>query len=575
MKKLQFNRLSIRAKLTLPYALLALLIALAGGVIVTRLMLDSVEHRFEQQLLETRKLASEFMVHEEDRLLGTLRLLSYTEGVPLAMSLRDHQKIIDLVYPVTFNAGEDAVLVLDKHGTVLAAMLRKKNADEYEFPEISEKLDTLPFVARLINQEVDEIGNKYSGVSNKKWGTYFFVSGPVSNDNGDMVGSILVGESLKRIVDKIRDDTLGRATLYDLEFNPIISSLGELPPRPASITVEDVLRNKEVGSPIRDMEVDHIAYREVLGAWEIRGKENAGILGTALPKDFVVEASKITRWNVTLQILTAITAALFLGFFLSGVITRPILKLKDAASEISHGNLDVSVDLEGNDEVAVLARSFNEMASNLRRSEKSLIQAYDKTIEGWVKALELRDRETLGHTLRAANTTMELARLMGMEEKDLQNLWRGVLLHDIGKMGIPDSILLKEGPLDYWERKIMERHPALARDMLNQIEFLRPCIDIPTHHHEKWDGSGYPDGLVGEEIPLTARLFMVVDVWDALTSHRPYRQSWSEQEALNYIKEQSGKHFDPQVVDAFVELIETGFFHKNDQKTIPNPYFVS
>jgi putative nucleotidyltransferase with HDIG domain len=248
--------------------------------------------------------------------------------------------------------------------------------------------------------------------------------------------------------------------------------------------------------------------------------------------------------------------------------------LKDAASEISKGNFDVSVDTDGNDEVAVLAKSFNEMVRNLRRSERSLIQAYDKTIEGWVKALELRDRETLGHTLRAANMTLELARLMGVEEKDLQNIWRGVLLHDIGKMGIPDSILLKEGPLDYWERKIMERHPALARDMLNQIEFLRPCIDIPTYHHERWDGAGYPDGLMGEEIPITARLFMVVDVWDALTSQRPYRQSWSEAEALRYIKEQSGKHFDPKIVEAFAELIETGFFHKNDQKTIPSPYWV-
>jgi len=162
-----------------------------------------------------------------------------------------------------------------------------------------------------------------------------------------------------------------------------------------------------------------------------------------------------------------------------------------------------------------------------------------------------------------------------VEEKDLQNIWRGVLLHDIGKMGIPDSILLKEGSLDYWERKIMERHPVLARDMLNQIEFLHPCMDIPTYHHEKWDGTGYPEGLVDEEIPITARLFAVIDVWDALTSNRPYRQAWSEQDALKYIKEQSGKHFDPKVVEAFLELIETGFFHKNDQKTIPSSYLVS
>ncbi|MBN2115745.1 MAG: HAMP domain-containing protein [Anaerolineales bacterium] len=575
MKKLELNRLSIRVKLTLPYVLLSLLVGLGGGVIVTQLMLDLVDKRFEKQLTETRKLAAELMVNEEDRLLETLRLLAYTEGISTAISQKDRDEIIPLAYPVTFNAGEDVVLVLDQDGTVLAAMLRVKDTNEYDFPEISEKLDTLPFVARLIRQEVDEAGDKYSGMSDAKWGTYFFVSGPVKDQDGDVVGFILVGESLKGIVDKISAETLGRATLYDTEFHPIISNLSELPPAPANITAETVLQSKDTDSLFRDMKIDNIDYTEVLGAWEIRGSEDIGILGTALPQDFVVQTSRITRWNVALEILLAITTAILLGVSLAGAITRPILRLKNAASEISKGNLEVSVDMDGNDEVAVLARSFNEMARNLRRSEKSLIQAYDKTIEGWVKALELRDRETLGHTLRAANMTMALARLMGIEENDLQNIWRGVLLHDIGKMGIPDSILLKEGPLDYWERKIMERHPALARDMLNQIEFLRPCMDIPTCHHEKWDGSGYPDGLAGEEIPISARLFMIVDVWDALTSNRPYRQAWSEQDALKYIKEQSGKHFDPKVVEAFVELIETGFFHKNDQKTIPSPYFVS
>ena len=579
MKKLQLNHLSIRVKLTLPYVLLALLIALGGGVIVTQLMLDSVEQRFTTQLLETRKLASELMVREEDRLLETLRLITYTEGVSSAIVQRDRDKIQGLVYPVTFNAGEDVVLVLDKYGIVLDAILKveapgtSENSNVYKFPQIDEKLNTLPFVAKLVDQEVDEMGDKYSGVSDAEWGTYFFVSGSVDNENGDRVGAILVGKSLKGIVEKIREETLAQATIYDSTFVPISSTFVELPSTP-DIKPESILKNKNTQTWFRDVNVSRLDYREALSAWEMRGGENIGILGTALATDFLVQASRITRLNVILEILTAITAALLLGVSLSGIITRPILKLKNAASEISRGNLDVSVDTDGTDEVAVLAKSFNEMARNLRRSEKSLIQAYDKTIEGWVKALELRDQETLGHTLRAANVTMELARLMKVDEKELQNIWRGVLLHDIGKMGIPDSILLKEGPLDYWERKIIERHPVLARDMLSQIEFLHPCMDIPSYHHEKWDGSGYPNGLVGEEIPITARLFMIVDVWDALTSHRSYRQPWSEQEALHYIKEQSGKHFDPKVVEAFVELVETGAFHKNDQKTVPSPFFV-
>jgi putative nucleotidyltransferase with HDIG domain len=249
--------------------------------------------------------------------------------------------------------------------------------------------------------------------------------------------------------------------------------------------------------------------------------------------------------------------------------------LKDAASEISRGNLEVQVETHGTDEVAVLAKAFDEMAFSLRRSEKSLVSAYDKTIEGWAKALELRDRETLGHTLRAANLTVELARRMNIEEAQMENIRRGVLLHDIGKMGIPDNILLKPGPLEEWERKIIERHPTLAREMLSQIEFLHPCMDIPAHHHERWDGSGYPDGLVGEEIPITARIFAVIDVWDALTSDRPYRKAWSEEVARRYIEECGGKQFDPRVTEVFLQWIQSRAYNKYEEKTVPASVLVA
>jgi putative nucleotidyltransferase with HDIG domain len=346
-------------------------------------------------------------------------------------------------------------------------------------------------------------------------------------------------------------------------------------PAAPNVDPKTVLDTKNTQSLIRDVSVSNLSYSEILSAWEIRGGENIGILGTALPKTFLVRTSRITRLNVILQVMLAIVAALLLGISLSRHITRPILRLKTAASEISRGNLEVRVDTEGTDEVAVLAQSFNEMAVNLKHSEKSLIDAYDRTIEGWVKALELRDRETLGHTLRAANATLELARLMNIDENEMENIRRGVLLHDIGKMGIPDNILLKPGPLNSWERKIIEKHPSLAREMLSQIEFLHPCMDIPSYHHERWDGSGYPDGLAGKEIPLVARLFAVIDVWDALTSDRPYRRAWPEEDALQYIKEQSGKHFDPQVVDCFVKLIETRRLNTYDQKTEPNRLLIS
>ncbi len=193
--------------------------------------------------------------------------------------------------------------------------------------------------------------------------------------------------------------------------------------------------------------------------------------------------------------------------------------------------------------------------NGLQRANLELIQAYDTTLEGWAHALDLRDQGTLGHTRRVVEMALRLSQILGIPSEKLEHLRRGALVHDLGKMAIPDDILLKPGSLNNDEWEIMRQHPEYAYQMLSGIPFLRPALDIPYCHHEKWDGSGYPTGLKGEEIPLAARIFAVVDVWDALTSDRPYRPTWSTQDARLYIQEQSGVHFDPLVVDAFFNLL--------------------
>jgi len=193
---------------------------------------------------------------------------------------------------------------------------------------------------------------------------------------------------------------------------------------------------------------------------------------------------------------------------------------------------------------------------NLERSNVELSIAYDATIEGWSRALDLRDRETEGHSQRVAENAVKLARAMGVSEADLIQVRRGALLHDMGKMGIPDTVLLKSGGLTEEEWQVMRQHPVIAYRMLAPINFLRPALDIPYCHHEKWDGSGYPRGLVGEQIPLVARIFAVVDVWDALSSDRPYRSAWPEEQTIEHIRQQVGAHFDPKVVEAFFKLHE-------------------
>ncbi len=202
---------------------------------------------------------------------------------------------------------------------------------------------------------------------------------------------------------------------------------------------------------------------------------------------------------------------------------------------------------------AAIAIENGELISELSNANIEIITAYDATIEGWSRALDLRDKETEGHSQRVTELTVRIANAMGVKEAEQAHIRRGALLHDIGKMGIPDSILLKPGPLNEEEWEIMRRHPVFAYEMLSPIEYLRPALDIPYCHHEKVDGTGYPRGLKGEQIPLSARIFAVVDIFDALSSDRPYRPAWVRERVLEHLRSLECTHLDPHVVELFLE----------------------
>lgn len=190
--------------------------------------------------------------------------------------------------------------------------------------------------------------------------------------------------------------------------------------------------------------------------------------------------------------------------------------------------------------------------AELRAASQELREAYDATLQGWSNALELREHETSGHSKRVVQNTLSIARLMGIEEAQIIHIQRGALLHDIGKIGIPDDILLKPGPLTSAEWRIMKLHPIYAYNLLFPIPYLKPALQIPYYHHERWDGSGYPEGLERHDIPLAARIFAVVDVWDALSHDRPYRPAWSKDMVEQYLRDQAGVTLDPEVVSIFL-----------------------
>jgi putative nucleotidyltransferase with HDIG domain len=250
------------------------------------------------------------------------------------------------------------------------------------------------------------------------------------------------------------------------------------------------------------------------------------------------------------------------AYHLLSILCAP-LKVKDDLIGVIYVDNRAHSGIFTNDELSLISTFANQAAvaidnarlfDGLQASNEELQEAYHATLEGWVRALDLRDKETEGHTKRVTALTEKLARKMGLDETSLVHIQRGALLHDIGKMAIPDGILLKPAALSPEERTLIQKHPVYAYEMLSPIRFLNPALDIPYCHHEKWDGSGYPRGLSREDIPLAARIFAVVDVWDALVSDRPYRKGLQPADVKQKIREDAGSHFDPHVVDAFLDL---------------------
>jgi putative nucleotidyltransferase with HDIG domain len=249
-------------------------------------------------------------------------------------------------------------------------------------------------------------------------------------------------------------------------------------------------------------------------------------------------------------------------YHLLSILCAP-LKIKDDLIGVIYVDNRAHTGIFRSDDLEMISAFANQAAvaidnarlfDGLQKSNAELEIAYQATLEGWVRALDMRDKETEGHTQRVTALTRRLAKTMGVDDDALLHITRGALLHDIGKMAIPDGILLKPGNLTPEERMLIQKHPGYAYEMLSPIKFLLPALDIPHCHHEKWDGSGYPRGLKGEEIPFAARIFTVVDVWDALIYDRPYRKGVAPGSVKKIITEQSGAPFDPRVVNAFFEL---------------------
>lgn len=554
LKRFRSSQFPILIQITAPYMVLAIFIAALGTFLISRVVIDSVEERFTNQLLETGFLADEGVVRQEADLLESLRLITHIQGVDLASQSYDIQALRDLALPPAYNAEMEALVFVDSRGATLVSLALDAGTQTYRTILPEHSYAAVDFLQQVLSGAVDEQGDKFSGIVDTSGGSFLFVAGPIQDAEGRLVGAALIGKSLNSLVRELREETLGQLTIYDFSGWPLSSTLRA--PRALEIGEAQVVFEQQASGSIKRALTDEgLNYNELLIPFEVRGGQDLGLMGVALPTSLVVQTSSITRNNTFILMSLLLLLVMIVGTVVARRITRPILDLKDAAVRVSEGDLKVQVATRSRDEVGVLTLSFNEMVRSLSKSKKDLLDAYDRTIEGWSRALDLRDHETEGHSQRVTELAVQLGTAMGLSADQLRDLRRGGLLHDIGKIAVPDSILLKEGKLTEAEIVLVRRHPEHAKSFMEPIEFLRPAMAVPYSHHERWDGKGYPQGLKGEQIPLLARIFAVADVWDALTSERSYRKPMSFSEALDYLRAESGKHFDPQVVSGFIKIL--------------------
>lgn len=557
-------RVPIRIKITIPYLLLSIILAAAAAYIITQLIVENVEERFNKQLYEAGKISSELSVGYESQLLETERLLANVEGVAAALQRNDPDTLRSLTLGIIANDQQEAVEFFDQYGNHVLSVRHRPggNPEDYYFSSGGQSAFTeLELVQKVLAQQNDARGDKFADLVDTDLGEVLYVSGPIYDAQGTFAGVVLVGRSLEKLSMEIRSKTFAQITYYDRTGHAIYSTLPspiDIAPELAAQTIsfKDIQSTRRALPNQRALNVANIPFAEILGSWEVRGDQELGVLGVALSQNAVVQSSTSSRWRIFFLVASANFLVILVGVSLANRITKPLLQLVQASMAVSKGNLDVQVQAGTNDEISILTESFNAMVASLSQSQKDLINAYDSTLEGWAKALELRDKETEGHSERVTDLTVKIAEAVGIQGEALINVRRGALLHDIGKMGTPDAILHKNGPLDERERQIIQQHPQHAYDMLKHIGYLQAALEIPYCHHEKWDGSGYPRGLKGEDIPLSARLFAIVDVYDALINDRPYRKALPPNEVIAYLKSQGGSYFDPSALEVFLRVLE-------------------
>jgi putative nucleotidyltransferase with HDIG domain len=559
---------SLRRRIVLPFILLVLFVGVVGIAVVSAQVGNSVDGAIDTALVRSSLRSNDRLAVVENDRLQQLRAAADTSGIDAAVSGGDSAAAGRLLGPIVGNAQPEhlVVRVLTVAGHQLVG-LRRKGAIVETFSD-GTGYASQPAVQHVLRGDRDALGNKYIFLANETPAMLYWVA-PVrtATQTPTIVGAVLLGQSLTEIAQGISGSSSLVGAFYDSAGTVLASSTGSAP-----TLSSDVRHQVTAETPVRvAMDWNGRPYRLLVNDWTMRGAR-LGYLAVAVTADDV-SASLIAIRLVLVALFGAIAiGTILIGLALADRITRPIDQLVASMRLVSAGDYSRRVAVQSPDEIGYLARTFNEMSAALEAQIRERDESHFRNLEALARAIDARDPYTFEHSARVAAISLELAEGMGLAEADATVLRRAGLLHDVGKIGVSDLILGKRAPLNEEEWASIRQHPAIGYDMLKDVPFLQPSLDPIRHHHERWDGEGYPDRLKGASISQLARIVTVADAFDAMTSDRPYRKSFSFEFAARTIVSEAGRQFDPAVVEIFKARKARIFARLEEMGKKPTPH---
>jgi len=544
---------SVGTHVVVPFMALSLVLGVVTSAMVSQQFGASAASRLDALAIKEEDAVGGSFDAFQQRQLTNLRLLSGTQGAAAAVSRARPIELRDLLFPAVATQMPDPIqaYVVGPNGREVLGMRADPNRPSRCLCSVGHDMVGWPRVFDVLMGRVDAQGPKYAGLVERPGGALLYSVGPVLQ--GDrVVGAIVVAEPLDVLLATIHRSNDFAIGVYQPDGRRLASTtdlaagVGDLPAEQRARVMRPGVTPANVHRPVDGQSSSQVFFVPLA----IRAQV-AGYLAVVVPASVIGEARGQLPWILIGIFGSALLLTMLTGLFISRRLTQPLGRLLEATDIVARGQLAHRARVDSNNEIGKLTEHFNAMTRSLEQKTEELEATTEETVRALAAAIDARDAYTHGHSVRVANYSEVLARAAGLTEEQVETLRRGCLIHDIGKIGVPDRILGKRNRLTRTEAAVMRTHPVLGHRMLGHLRWYADVLEVVLHHHERWDGRGYPDQLAAEDIPLLARLTAIADTLDAMTSHRPYRQAFGFDHAAAEIESRAGTQFDPAMVEVF------------------------